>query len=119
MSVLGLPKDEGNWRKPPFIFENPDTGEREEVNDYYDFHRIFNGWSSDHFEFGVMLAPPSTFIDSGIQNVIKRLQYCERFHVPPFPGDYTEHPDWWKKAVIIMDKAFEDAEIYRRMKQKV
>jgi hypothetical protein len=89
------------------------------INNVLDQHRLFNSWSSHHFEYGVMLAHPITFIDSGIQDVIKRLRYSERFPgVPPFPGDYSQQPDWWKKALIIMDKSFIDAAKYKAERQK-
>ena len=118
MSVLGLPKNPDQWRKPPFTFQDPDTGELLDIREPLDIHRVFNGWADNHFEFSLMLAHPLTIIDKGIQDVIGRLKYCERFHVPPFPGDYSDHPEWWKKAVIIMDKALHDATAYKQDKQK-
>jgi len=119
VSVLGLPKNPESWRKPPFKFHDPDTGKVIQINDAIDQHRTFNSWADNHFEFSLMLAHPLTFIDKGVQDVIHRLKYCERFHVPPFPGDFTEHPGWWKRAVIIIDRAFMQAEAYRDAKKKV
>jgi len=87
------------------------------VNDVIDQHRIFNTWVKDQFEFSLFLAHPNTFIDSGIQDVIKRMKYCERFPgVPPFEGGYEQQPEWWKKALIIMDNAFIDAEAFKQKK---
>lgn len=89
------------------------------INDVLDQHRIFNTWVKDQFEFSLFLAHPITFIDSGIQEVIRRLRYSERFPgTPPFPGSYSDVPTWWKKALIIMDNAFIDAEQYKLNKQK-
>ena len=117
MAKLGLPKNADGWRKPPFNFQDPHTGQTMVVNDAIDQHRIFNSWVSDQFEFSLFLAHPSTFIDSGIQDVIKRLHYSERFPgTPPFPGSYQDVPTWWKQALIIMDNAFIDAEAFKKKK---
>jgi hypothetical protein len=90
----------------------------ETISEHIHLHRAFNRWKTNQFEFCVTLAHPITFIDSGITDVISRLQYCERFHVSPFPGDFSSHPDWWKKAVVIMDKAFKDAAAFKASKLK-
>lgn len=112
-----MPKATAGWRIPPFKFQNPDTGEVEQVNDVLDMHRIFNTWKTDHFEFSLFLAHPITFIDTGIQSVINRKQYSERFpSVPPFAGDFDTQPEWWKKALIIMDKAIMDAKRWKANK---
>lgn len=114
---MGLPKNPENWRKPPFNFQDPDTGDDVQISNVLDQHRMFNGWKDNHFEFSLMLAHPATFMDRGITAVLQRLRYCERFHVPPFPNDFTQHPEWWIKAVVLMDRALKQANEYKAEKQ--
>lgn len=116
VSVVGMPRNPDAWRTPPFIFHNPGNKQRTQVNDVLDIHRIFNGWSNHHFEWSLMLAHPLTFMDREIQKVLGRLDYCERFHVPPFPGDFTEHPAWWVKVVKLIDHSKADARRYLERK---
>ncbi len=112
VSVLGLSKI-NPFDSFPYIGINADNGENVTVENESTLHEVFNSWTDHFYEFSLLLCHPSTFLDSVLQDLIKRYQYCKTFNVPPFLGGYDDQPEYWLDACTIIEREITNATNYR------
>ena len=116
-SVVSLPRD--GLPTLPFSCVDPHSGDSVTIDTIESVDVLFNSWPENHearWEFAQLLGVGHMLIDKGFQDILRRKQYCERYHVPPFKGGYEDQPEWWLTALETVDRAEAEATNFMRRK---
>ena len=121
MPVVSLPFD--GCAAFPFDCLDGHTGDQITLASLDDVHALFNSWpktgekwQESQWVYAELAGIIPMLLDTKLQDVISRRQYCERFGVAPFEGGYDNQPEWWLTALNVVDNSEAQATKYLRRK---
>ena len=116
MSVVQPNLQSPNPFSYPRKVQNPDTGERVNIQDENELWKLIESWTENYYLYSTLVAHPAELIDADSQNLISKYHYCKELNTNPFPGSYEDHPAEWVDAVDIIKSETSKALEYLRKK---
>ena len=108
LAVLPLPQVSPH--SFPYTVQDPETGQRIQINNVEDYWNAVEGFKTNRFIYAELIGDTRHLVDHAAQMDLERYLYAKEWGVSPFPGAYDDQPAVWIDKTKIISNALHDAQ---------